>query len=192
MKEFVTKHKSWIWLAAYAILTIISFIIGFNPGKAIFTNFGKSFIEMVTFVPFLFIIVGLFDVWVPKEKVQKHIGPGSGIKGIALVVLLAMLQAGPLYGAFPVAYMLFKKGASVRNIFIYLGAFTSMKIPMLGIEIGYLGVTFTLARTLVSLPLFIGIGYFMEWFLKGRGFEVRDGSQKGEAIRENSGIRMRA
>jgi uncharacterized membrane protein YraQ (UPF0718 family) len=183
MRSFITKHKSWVWLLAYALLTVVSFLIGFDPGKAIFNNFGKSFIEMVTFVPFLFVIVGLFDVWVPKEKVQKHIGPGSGIKGIALVVLLAMLQAGPLYGAFPVSYMLFKKGASVRNIFIYLGAFASMKIPMLGIEIGYLGIKFSLVRTLVSLPLFIGIGFLMERLLKNTHFAVHDGSQQSEVAK---------
>ncbi len=177
MKAFVKKHGNYIWLAAYAILTVLSFIFGFNPGKLIFTNFTQSFIEMITFVPFLFIIVGLFDVWVPKEKIQKHIGEESGIKGIGIMVLLAMLQAGPLYGAFPVAYLLYKKGASIKNIFIYLGAFSSMKIPMLGIEIGYLGIQFTLARTLVSLPLFIGIGYLMERYLKNKHFEVRDGSQ---------------
>src|SRR4030042_5569207 len=121
MMSFLKKQKEYIWLVAYAVLTLLSFALGFNPGKAVFTNFTKSLIEMVTFVPFLFIIVGLFDVWVPKEKIQKHIGQESGIKGIALVVLVAMLQAGPLYGAFPVSYMLYKKGASVRNIFIYLG-----------------------------------------------------------------------
>jgi uncharacterized membrane protein YraQ (UPF0718 family) len=178
MKDFIKKSRNWAWIGAYAVLTILSFVFGFDPGKDVFRNFTGSFIEMITFVPFLFIIVGLFDVWVPKEKIQKHIGHGSGIEGIALVVLLAMLQAGPLYGAFPVAYLLYRKGASVRNIFIYLGAFSSMKIPMLGIEIGYLGIMFTIARTLVSLPLFIGIGYFMEWFLKSRGFEVKDGSEK--------------
>ena len=180
MKKFFKKYQSYVWVVTYAVLTVLSFLLGFNPGKAVFTNFAQSFIEMVTFVPFLFIIVGLFDVWVPKEKIQKHIGQESGIKGIALVVLLAMLQAGPLYGAFPVAYLLYKKGASVRNIFIYLGAFSSMKIPMLGIEIGYLGIEFSLVRTLVSLPLFIGIGYLMERYLKNRHFEVRDGSQKKE------------
>ncbi len=42
--------------------------------------------------------------------------------GIFWVVLLAMLQAGPLYAAFPVAALLWKKGCSVRNVFIYLGA----------------------------------------------------------------------
>lgn len=176
MKNFLKKHRGYVWVATFVILTVLSFIFGFNPGKAVFTNFTLSFVEMITFVPFLFIIVGLFDVWVPKENIQRHIGQESGIKGIALVVLLAMLQAGPLYGAFPVAYLLYRKGAGIRNIFVYLGAFSSMKIPMLGIEIGYLGIEFSVVRTLVSLPLFIGIGYLMERYLKNRIFEVRDGS----------------
>jgi uncharacterized membrane protein YraQ (UPF0718 family) len=156
----------------FAVFILLSFVFNIQPGKTITTNFTNSFIEMITFIPFLFIIVGLFDVWVPKEKIEKHIGQGSGLKGILLVTLLAMLQAGPLYGAFPVAYMLYKKGASIRNIFIYLGAFSSLKIPMLGIEIGYLGIQFTLIRTIVSLPLFIGIGYLMEWYLKDKNFRV--------------------
>lgn len=177
MKQFFIKHRDYVWLAAYAVFTVLSFIFNFSPGKSIFAEFSQSFVDMIIFVPFLFIIVGLLDIWVPKERVQKYIGQGSGIRGIMLVVLLSMLQAGPLYGAFPVAYLLYKKGASIRNIFIYLGAFSSMKIPMLGIEIGYLGIEFSLVRTLVSLPLFIGIGYLMEWYLKNRHFEISDGSQ---------------
>jgi uncharacterized membrane protein YraQ (UPF0718 family) len=171
-KKTFQKIKPYIWLASFAIFSIASFWFGFNPGKTIYLSFTESFIEMITFIPFLFIIVGLFDVWFPKEKIEKYIGKGSGAMGILAVIILAMLQAGPLYGAFPVAYILYKKGASVRNIFIYLGAFSSLKIPMLGIEIGYLGLKFTLARTLVALPLFIVAGYFMEWYLRDKKFEV--------------------
>ncbi|HCX90174.1 MAG: hypothetical protein COW04_04230 [Deltaproteobacteria bacterium CG12_big_fil_rev_8_21_14_0_65_43_10] len=172
MKKILAKHKQYIWLAVYLVATVASFLVGFKPGKEVFSNFTEFFIEMITFIPFLFIIVGLFDVWFPKEKVERHIGQESGLKGMFLVIILAMLQAGPLYGAFPVAYILYKKGASIKNIFIYLGAFSSLKIPMLGIEIGYLGIQFTMARTLVSLPLFIAVGYFMEWYLKDRNFKV--------------------
>jgi len=174
MRKFIKIFQPYLWLLLFVIFLIISFVSGFEPGKDISAGFKNSLVEMVTFIPALFIIVGLFDVWVPKEKIQKHIGQESGIKGIAIVVLLAMLQAGPLYGAFPVAYMLWKKGASIKNIFIYLGAFSSLKIPMLGIEIAYLGVQFTLARTLVSLPLFIAIGYLMEWWLKGKNFRINE------------------
>lgn len=170
----MNKHiKNYIWIILFIILSIGSYFLGFKPGVVIYSSFNEFFIEMLSFIPFLFILVGLFDVWVPKEMIEKHIGKESGVKGILLVILLAMLQAGPLYGAFPVAYILSKKGASVRNIFIYLGAFSSMKIPMLGIEMGYLGIKFTVLRTLISLPLFIIIGYSMEKMV-GEDFKVND------------------
>lgn len=172
MKNKFQKIKPYLWLSCFAIFTAISFLFGFDPGKIIYQSFTGSFIEMISFIPFLFIIVGLFDVWFPKEKIEKHVGKDSGLRGILAVIILAMLQVGPLYGAFPVAYILYKKGASIKNIFIYLGAFSSLKIPMLGMEIGYLGLKFTLARTLIALPLFIALGYFMEWYLKDKNFQV--------------------
>jgi uncharacterized membrane protein YraQ (UPF0718 family) len=178
MKKLAKQYQAYVWVGAFIIVTLASFAFGFNPGKTVFTNFRVSLVEMITFVPFLFIIVGLFDVWVPKEQIQKHLGKDSGVKGMFLVVLLAMLQAGPMYGAFPIAYILWKKGTSVRNIFIYLGAFSSMKIPMLGIEIGYLGVEFTVIRTLISLPLFIAIGLLMGKYLEGKNFEVMNPGEK--------------
>jgi uncharacterized membrane protein YraQ (UPF0718 family) len=165
--------KNYTWVILFVLFSVSSYLMGFKPGLSIYSNFTEFFIEMISFVPFLFIIIGLFDVWVPKEILEKHVGKESGIKGIFIVILLAMLQAGPLYGAFPVAYILCKKGASVRNIFIYLGAFSSMKLPMLGIEIGYLGIKFTVVRTLISLPLFILIGYLMEKIV-GSDFKVEE------------------
>lgn len=168
------KHlKKYIWVILFVIFSIGSYFIGFRPGQVIYSNFNQFFIEMIVFIPFLFIIIGLFDVWFPKEMLEKHVGNASGAKGIVICILLAMLQAGPLYGAFPVAYILYKKGASVKNIFIYLGAFSSMKIPMLGIEMGYLGIKFTILRTLISLPLFISIGYIMEKIV-GSDYKVKD------------------
>ncbi|MDD4526922.1 MAG: permease [Candidatus Margulisbacteria bacterium] len=144
-----------------------------NALVIILNNFWMFFREMIMFLPLMFVLVGLIDVWFPKEKVEKHINKESGIKGMFLVVLLAMFQAGPLYGAFPVAALLWKKGSSIKNIFIYLGAFSTLKIPMLSFEIGFLGLKFTLLRTLFTLPLFIIIGYIMEWALKDTDFEVK-------------------
>jgi len=174
VKNSLQKIKPYIWIIIFGLFAVLSYILQFSAGKVIFSNFRISLVEMLTFVPFIFIIVGLFDVWVPREKIEKHIGDKSGIKGVVIMVLLAMLQAGPLYAAFPVTYILYKKGASIRNILIFLGAYTSVKIPMLGLEIGYLGIRFTLMRSLVSLPLFIAIGFLMERYLKNRDFRVND------------------
>lgn len=151
----------------------VSYLWDFAAGEQIGVNLWLFFKEMILFLPLMFILIGLFDVWVPREKIEKHIGTESGWKGTGLVILLATLQAGPLYGAFPFAYILWKKGCSIKNIFIYLGAFSTIKIPMITFEIGFLGLKFSLLRTLITMPVFIMIGYLMEWYLKDKNFEVR-------------------
>lgn len=62
----------------------------------------------------MFILIGLFDVWIPREKIEKHVGSGSGAKGISLMILLAITQVGPLYAAFPVAHLLWKKDSGTK------------------------------------------------------------------------------
>ena len=54
--------------------------------------------------------------------------------------------AGPLYAAFPVAGVLLKKGVSLTNVFIFIGAWSTTKIPMLLFEAGNLGTRFMLLR----------------------------------------------
>jgi len=64
-----------------------------------------------------------------------------------------------------VAVGLWRKGCAPRNVFIYLGAFSAMKIPMLTFEVAFLGWSFSLTRTLITLPVFIIIGLVMEKLL---------------------------
>ena len=176
MNNYLKKNRvNLLFVVAFAAFTIVSYIFNFQPGKTIYKdNFFLFLKEMILFLPFMFILIGLADVWISKEKVEKHIGENSGIRGTVYVILLSMVQAGPLYGAFPVTYLLFKKGASIRNIFIYIGAFSTLKIPMLMFEIGFLGWKFSLIRTLVTLPVIILISIIMEKYLKNKKFEVHD------------------
>jgi uncharacterized membrane protein YraQ (UPF0718 family) len=44
---------------------------------------------------------------------------------------------------------------------------------MITVEIGFLGLKFALLRTLITLPVFIIIGYIMEWSLKDKKSEVK-------------------
>ncbi len=176
MKTFYKKNQiSLLLIALFVIFTIISYVFDFGTGKIIFQEHFFSFLkEMILFLPMMFILIGLGDVWISKDKVEKHLGESSGIKGLILVILLSMAQAGPLYAAFPVTYLLWKKGASIRNIFIYIGAFCTIKIPMITFETGFLGWKFSLLRTLMSLPIIVLIANIMEKYLKNRHFEVNE------------------
>jgi uncharacterized membrane protein YraQ (UPF0718 family) len=178
MRDYFKKNKFTIIIfILFIIFIILSYTLKIESGVRISKNFKDFFVEMFSFIPLMFILIGLFDVWVPKEKVQKHTGKDSGILGSLWIILLAMLQAGPLYGAFPVAYMLWKKGTSIRNIFIYISAFPTMKIPLLTFEISFLGLKFTLLRTIVSLPIFVLIAIILEFYLKNKNFEVKEPSK---------------
>jgi uncharacterized membrane protein YraQ (UPF0718 family) len=174
MKSILRKNK-WnaIIFTAYVVFTAASFMLNIPAGKEIFRkNFLFFLKEMMLFLPFMFILIGLADVWISKETVAKHIGEGSSIKGSVFVILLSMLQAGPLYSAFPVAYLLWKKGTSIRNIFIYIGALSTLKLPLLTFEIGFLGLKFSILRSLITLPVIILIALIMERYLKNKNFQI--------------------
>ena len=165
------------WLpAAFGAFVAVSFAAGYAPGRAMALSFAQFAREMASFLPLMFVLVGLFDVWVPKEWVLRHVGPGSGAAGTLWVILLATLQAGPLYGAFPVAAMLWKKGCSRLNVFVYLSAFSAMKVPMVTFEVGFLGWRFSLLRLAFTLPVFLALAAIQTKLTGRSGFEVTDGS----------------
>ena len=162
-------------IAAYILFLIISFAFGFNPGKEIGYNFLSFSVDMLKILPAAFILIGLFEVWVKKETVEKHLGEGSGIRGYVWVILLAGTTVGGLYVAFPVAYALYSKGAKLSVIFTYIGAAAICRVPMAIFEASFLGIKFTVIRLLVSLPLVIIASILLEYYLKKRNYEITGG-----------------
>lgn len=75
-------------------------------------------------------------------------------------ILIGSAAAGPLYAAFPVALVFMKKGAKFSNILIFIGAWSTTKIPMILFEISSLGLKFALTRLALSV-----IGIFLIAFI---------------------------
>lgn len=124
------------------------------------------FKEMALIIPPVFILMGLMEVWIPKNKIQKWLGSGSGIKGAGIAFALGTLPTGPLYVAFPMTATLIRKGASFRNMVIFLGSWAALKIPQLMVEIKFLGIPFTLMRFGLTLLALVLIGSLMEFILR--------------------------
>jgi uncharacterized membrane protein YraQ (UPF0718 family) len=162
-------------LSGYILFVIISLILGFNPGKEIGYNFLSFSVDMLKILPGAFILIGLFEIWVKRETVEKHLGKESGIRGYIWGVLLAGTTVGGLYVAFPVAYALCNKGAKLSVIFTYVGAAAICRVPMTIFEASFLGVKFTAIRLLVSLPLVVIASILLGDYLTKRNYEVKDG-----------------
>ena len=164
-----------VGISAYILFMAASWIIGFNPGQQIGLNFTTFSVDMLKILPCAFILIGLFEVWVKRETVEKHLGEKSGIRGYIWAVLLAGTTAGGLYVAFPVAYSLYSKGAKLSVIFTYIGASAICRVPMAIFEASFLGITFTAIRLLVSLPLVIVTAILLGNYLTKRNYKITGG-----------------
>jgi uncharacterized membrane protein YraQ (UPF0718 family) len=158
VKALLKRYRAFlITIASIGILTLINRPIGF---KAI-SNSAYQIEQMLFVIPPVFILLGLLDVWVPKETMIKYMGEGSGLKGILLSIFIGSAAAGPLYGAFPVAAVFMKKGVKFSNILIFIGAWSTTKIPMFLFEMAALGPKFAFTRLLVDIPGIIIIAYIL-------------------------------
>ena len=162
-------------IAGYAVFLIASFVWGFGLGKEIGYNFTFFAMDMLKILPVAFILIGLFEVWVKRETVVKHLGEGSSIRGYIWAILLAGTAVGGVYVAFPVAYSLYSKGAKLSVIFTYIGAAAICRVPMAIFETSFLGIKFTAIRLLVSLPLVIISSMLLGDYLAKRNYAITDG-----------------
>lgn len=144
----VLDAASWIWRPQ----------LGLDAAK----NSGDFLLEIAGILPPVLVLLGLFDAWVPRRMVEENIGPASGWKGSLLSILLGSFAAGPLFAAFPVALALHRKGARLANITAFLGAWASIKVPMLMMESSYLGLRFSLLRTALTLVGILLSGWIVE------------------------------
>jgi uncharacterized membrane protein YraQ (UPF0718 family) len=159
-------------LSSYAVFLILSLALGFEPGKVIGLNFALFSLDMLKILPAAFILIGLFEVWVKRETVEKHLGAESGIRGYLWGVLAASTTVGGLYVAFPVAYSLYHKGARLGVIFAYIGASAICRIPMTIFEASFLGIKFSVIRILVAVPLVIITSKLLGDYLEKRKYSM--------------------
>lgn len=159
MMELLKRYKVFVALAVINLLIILIFpAIGMKSVNITWSNT----IEMLSVLPPIFILLGLLDVWVQRETMIKYMGEKSGIIGIVIAFLLGFAAAGPLYAAFPVAGVLLKKGSRFSNVLIFIGAWSTTKIPLLLFEASSMGWKFMLARFIVDIPGIALIAYITE------------------------------
>lgn len=148
MKKFA-KRYSFALIALVALIALLLFDGDRGP-KAMETTF-YTVKEMLFVIPPIFVLLGLLDVWVPRETMVKFMGEGSGLKGALLALLLGSAAAGPLYAAFPVAGVFMRKGAKFSNVILFLGAWSTTKVPLVAFETAALGPVFSMTRLAMSI-----------------------------------------
>ena len=172
----IKKNIVWIIIAIFYLVFIAgSFYFDFPQGKEIGNNFYTFTKNLIKVIPCAFILIGLFEVWVKKETIERHLGQNSGFKSYFWGILLASTSIGGILIAFPISYALFNKGARLSVVFTYLGASAICRVPMTIFEASFLGVKFSLIRLFVSLPLIIVTSILLEKYLLKQNYEIKKG-----------------
>ena len=174
MTAIVKRYSSFL-----LVLVMLGFVSLFNQelGAGVFNITVMQLKEMLLVIPPIFVLLGLLDVWVPKQTMVRYMGKGSGLKGILLSLFIGSAAAGPLYGAFPVAAVFMKKGVTFSNVLIFIGAWSTTKIPMILFEFSALGAPFALTRLLIDIPGIIIISFLLTRMI---------GKEEIEAIHERA------
>jgi uncharacterized membrane protein YraQ (UPF0718 family) len=153
--------KYMMFLSVVAVNLILTF---WNPTLAeLSVTKSLSFLkEVLLILPPVMVLMGLLDVWVPRQMVETHLGHDAGLRGAGFAILLGTAAAGPLYAAFPIAISLRNKGARLANVVIFLGTWAAIKIPMIIMESSFIGLRFALLRLMFTVPCVLAAGYLIE------------------------------
>ncbi len=149
MKKLMRKH---LFLLLSLLLLIGMSVVDIRLTYQAFDHTYSQVISMLMIVPPIFVLIGLFDVWVPRETVIKMMGDKSGVIGMALAFFLGAFSAGPTIAAFPLALIMLKKGARYQNVLFFLMVWSSLKLPIVFFQITQLGLLFAM---LINVTMFI-------------------------------------
>ncbi len=176
LRKVNAKVRTGYSLLAGSILAAVVLSMMFPPKRGKFVKSSAMFFkEMITVLPSVLVLMGLFTVWVKRETVVRFLGQGSGISGILIGIFLGTLPTGPLYIAFPLASMLLRKGARIATVMAFLSAWACIKIPQELMEIQFLGIRFTLLRLTATIVLLIPMVLFAEAMHDRKKEEKRQG-----------------
>lgn len=172
MKKIIWKFKE-----AFTILFGIVLFCSFNDvvGRNTVLNATHFTLEVFKVFPAILVLMGLIDVWIPESFIENNLGKSSGMRGQVISLVLGSFASGPLFASFPIALSLLKKGGRVQNVVIFIGAWSTIKIPMILMESSFLSLRFSLLRFVITIPFLFLIGYVMEKSINSKFLEVKNG-----------------
>ena len=158
----MSDRKDLAFLGVVSLTAVILLQL-FPERREIFASVSwEFFVEMISILPAVMILMGIFAVFVPKDLVVRYLGKEAGVKGIALAMIMGALPTGPLYIAFPIASTLLKKGARVSNVIVFLSAWSCIKIPQELVELEFLGFRFMVTRLILTAIFVVIMGFVIE------------------------------
>ena len=154
----------------YLIIAIVLFGISFLKDKqrskeALKATFNIFYVVLPVLV-FVFVLMGLIEVYISRETIVSILGQKSGILGILYAEIVGSVALFMPPAVFPFGGYLLKNGASYGSIAGFVFTAILIGITTLPLEFKLLGKRFTIFRNIFTFVLAFFIALLMEVVLR--------------------------
>jgi uncharacterized membrane protein YraQ (UPF0718 family) len=149
---------STIYILVAAGLLVFSFVKNREKTVKALMVAGRVALMVLPVLLFVFVLMGILEVFVPKEVFTSLLGSGHGVLGIVLGELLGAFALIEPAAVFPFAGFLHQSGASYGAVVGFVMSAILIGIVTLPLEIQQFGARFTITRNVIALLLIFGLG----------------------------------
>ena len=150
-----------ILVALAAIALASSWIKDSKKTKSAVKVSTKSFLSVLPFFLAVFALIGLIEVFVPRNSVVAFLGTSRGVLAPILAAVVGGIMTGPPAAVYPLAGFLLHQHASVAAVATFVVAWIAVGTVSVPLEVKLLGTRFALTRWILTLILSIGVGVLM-------------------------------
>lgn len=154
-----------------ALLATVLLTIGYARGHgehwAGLRAGGLMTVQVIPLLVFAFVAAGMAQALIPPEIISKTVGGESGWRGILIGSFAGGLTPGGPFVSFPIVAALYRSGASIGTTVAFVTGWSLWAVARLPMEIGLLGLRFTLIR-IASTLLFPPLAGLIAQLLFGR------------------------
>ena len=109
-------------------------------------------------------VAGLVWVMLPRDRLIRLIGSGSGLRGLAIASAAGIVTPGGPSSAFALLAVIGSAGADRGVLVAYITSWSMLGLQRILVwDVPFMGAEFSLTRFLVSLPLPIAAGLIARW-----------------------------
>ncbi len=163
-----------LMLVAYGVLVVASYFYAFkkdeNKAKKGILKGWKQFLNQIPLLVAIFLLVGIFDKFVPKSIVINLVGKGKGFMSVLRASILGSIIMGPASSAYPFGAVLLNKGATIAATAVFLDAWVMVGVVTFPFEVSVFGKKFAVIRNVLAFVGAIVVGIITGLLIAGSAF----------------------
>jgi uncharacterized membrane protein YraQ (UPF0718 family) len=160
------RFAGWQFLGAVLLLHLGVYWLDPDLSALALTDFAQGLRRLLPVFGVMLVLMVLVNLWVKPQRIARHLGEESGLRGWAIAMTAGVVSLGPMYLWYPMLRELKEKGVRTPLLAAFLYS-RAIKIPMLPVMVHYFGLLYTLLFVLNILLFSVLSGLGMD-MLEGR------------------------